>query len=133
MGCHHTGASLYAWNEEHWAPIDETSQPYYPNTTDMLADAAPHLPILEVPDNGLLVDYVTGPEMIDMFRANWDGRALTEPTSYSIGYHPVSFSETFFSRLDEALTEIDRHLATKGAGPVIYVRVSDLPRAYPRP
>ena len=56
--------------------------------------------------------------MIDMFRANWDGGALTEPTSYSIGYHPMSFSETFFSRLDEALTEIDRHLATKGAGPV---------------
>lgn len=129
----HAGASLYAWNQEHWAPIDETSQPYYPNTTDMLADTAPHLPILEVPDNGLLVDYVTGREMIDMFRANWNGGALTEPTSYSIGYHPVSFSETFFSRLDEALTEIDRHLAAKGAGPVVYVRVSDLPRAYPRP
>lgn len=31
------------------SPVDETTQPYYPNTEDVLADAAPHLGILEVP------------------------------------------------------------------------------------
>jgi hypothetical protein len=128
----HTGASLYDWNKEHWAPIDETSQPYYPSKDDMLADAAPHLSILEVPDNGLLVDYVTGAEMIQMFQSNFSGAALSTPTVYAIGYHPVSFSEAFFLRLDEALTEIDRHLVTGGTGPVIYVRMSDLARAFPR-
>ena len=129
----HPGASLYAWNQEHWAPIDETSQPYYPAEDDMLADRPPHLSILEVPDNGLLVDYVSGAEMIEMFRANWDGRALAGPTVYSIGYHPPNFSETYFQRMDIALTEIDKHLAADGAGPVVYARMSDLPKVFPRP
>src|SRR5205085_12120320 len=84
----HTGASLFDWNKTHWAPIDETSQPYYPAADDMLADRAPHLPILEVPDNGLLVYYVTCAEMIQMFRANFSGAALAEPTVYAIGHHP---------------------------------------------
>ena len=99
----------------------------------MLADAPPHLSILEVPDNGLLVDYVSGQEMIDMFRSNWPGgRALAEPTVYSIGYHPPNFSESYFQRIDTALTEIDRHLAVDGNGPVRYIRMSDIPRVFPR-
>jgi hypothetical protein len=130
----HPGASLFAWNQQHWAPIDELTQPYYPSTADILADAGPHLPILEVPDNGLLVDYVSGAEMIDMFRNNWtDGAPLDEPRVYSIGYHPPNFSETFFGRIDQALTEIDRHLASAGTGPVVYARVSELTKAFPRP
>ncbi len=129
----HAGAGLYDWNRTHWSAIDETSQPYYPAEDDILADRAPHLPILEVPDNGLLVDYVTGPEMIQMFRANYSGAALGSPTVYAIGYHPVSFSEGFFQRLDEALTEIDRHLVGSDRGPVIYARMSDLARVFPRP
>jgi hypothetical protein len=34
--------------------------------------------------------------------------------------------------MDGALTEIDRHLAVTDRGPVIYARVSDLVRAFPR-
>ena len=90
--------------------------------------------MLEVPDNGLLVDYVSGAEMIDMFERNWPERAALEaPVVYAIGYHPPNFSETYFSRIDTALTEIDRHLAVDGAGPVIYARMSDLPKVFPRP
>lgn len=127
----HAGAALYAWNQEHWSAIDETSQPYFPQTTDMQADAAPHLPLLEVPDNGLLVDYVTGNEMIEMLDKNWPNRgALAEPVTYSIGYHPPNFSESYFSRIDQALTEIDKHLASEGKGPIVYVRMSDLPKVY---
>ena len=125
------GAALYAWNQEHWSAIDDTSQPYFPQTTDMQADAAPHLPLLEVPDNGLLVDYVTGNEMIEMLDRNWPSRgALTAPVTYSIGYHPPNFSEAYFSRIDQALTEIDKHLASEGKGPIVYVRMSDLPKVY---
>jgi hypothetical protein len=124
------GAQLYPWNRDHWNPIGNTSQPYYPSQTDVLADAAPHLPILEVPDNGALVDYVTGQEMIDIFHANFSGDALPAPRIYSIGYHPVDFSEDFFSRIDTALAEVDHHLASDDLGPVIYARVSDLPKVW---
>ena len=127
------GAQLYQWNRANWGPIDESSQPYYPSTTDLLADAAPHGRVLEVPDNGALVDYVTAAEMIAMFRTNFDGHALTETRTYSIGYHPVDFSETFFTRIDTALAEIDGHLAADDHGPVVYARVSDLTKVYPLP
>jgi hypothetical protein len=126
-------ASIYEWNREHWAPIDETTQPYYPSKDDILADAAPHQPVLEVPDNGALVDYVTTQEMVEMFRVNFDGRALAEPKQYSIGYHPVNFSESLFVRIDGALTEIDKHLAVEDRGPVIYARMTDLTKAFPAP
>ena len=127
----HAGAQLYPWNKTHWSAIDETTQPYYPQTTDMQADAAPHLPLLEIPDNGALVDYVTGQEMIDMLNANWPQHgALAAPVTYAIGYHPVSFSETFFQRLDTALTEIDKYV--DGAGPIVYTRMSEMTKVYPR-
>jgi hypothetical protein len=126
-----SGAQLYPWNRQNWMPIDETSQPYYPSSTDILADAAPHLPVLEVPDNGALVDYVTAAEMIEMFHKNFTGAALTEPTQYSIGYHPVDFSEEFFSRIDGALTDIDKYLAADDHGPVVYARLTELTRAFP--
>jgi hypothetical protein len=68
-----------------------------------------------------------------MFRANYTpGRALAETKHYSIGYHPVNFSEAFFTRIDGALAEIDKHLAADDNGPVIYARMSDLPKAFPR-
>jgi hypothetical protein len=128
------GAQLYQWNRDHWAPFDDDTQPYYPSQDDVLADASPHLRILEVPDNGALVDYVSASEMIGMFRGHYTpGRALTEVKHYSIGYHPVNFSETFFTRIDTALTEIDQHLAATDKGPVVYARMSDLPLAFPRP
>jgi len=127
-------AALFSWNREHWMPIDETSQPYYPNVDDVLADAAPHVDVLEVPDNGALVDYVSTNEMVTMFRANYKpGQALAETKHYSIGYHPVSFSEEFFTRINGALVEIDKHLASHDDGPVIYARMSDLPKAFPQP
>ncbi|HUS32761.1 MAG TPA: hypothetical protein VMZ53_29875 [Kofleriaceae bacterium] len=126
-------ASIYEWNQQHWGPVDETTQPYYPSVDDILADAAPHQRVLEVPDNGALVDYVSAQEMIDMFRVNFDGRALTEAKQYSIGYHPVDFSESFFQRIDGALTEIDKHLAVDDRGPVIYARMTDLVKAFPAP
>lgn len=127
------GATLFAWNMENWAPIDERSQPYYPAADDLLSDAPPLAGVLEVPDNGLLVDYVSAPEMIEMFEANWSGVSLARPTVYSIGYHPPNFSELFFDRMDDTLTHIDQFLASADRGPVVYARLSDLARVWPRP
>nr|MDQ3370142.1 hypothetical protein [Myxococcota bacterium] len=49
---------LYRWNMANWTPIGDTSQPYWVSENDVLTDTAPTLPILEVPDNGAMIDYV---------------------------------------------------------------------------
>ncbi|MBI5482261.1 MAG: hypothetical protein HY906_25625 [Deltaproteobacteria bacterium] len=121
------GASLYAWNQANWATIDDLSQPYYPNVTDILTSVAPQVGILEAPDNGILADYVTTDEMVEIFQKNWDGTALTEPRALSVGYHPVSFGNPYYTNLDGALTHFDQHLASADAGPVSYATMSQLP------
>jgi hypothetical protein len=125
------GTTLFDWNAEHWAPIDERSQPYYPSTGDLLMTGESSVGGLEVPDNGILADYVTADEMIEMLRANWDGGALSEPRQYSIGYHPPSLDQRFFERVDGALDEVDRHLAVNGDGPIVYATLSEMVRVWP--
>jgi hypothetical protein len=127
------GVSVYDWNAENWAGITETSQPYYPSVQAIDQSGDDFIPILELPDNGALVDYVGGDEMIEMFEANWNGAPLHVPRAYSIGYHPDSFSESFARRLDEALTHIDGFLAVDGNGPAVYARVSDMVQVWPLP
>ena len=126
------GATLFQWNRDHWFSIDETSQPYYPSETDLLSASSPRVSVLEVPDNGLLVDYVSGAEMIDMFEQNLGSGILPAPRAYSIGYHPPNFSETFFARMDQALAAIDQNLHAADLGPVVYARLSDLVQVWPR-
>ena len=101
---------------------------------NLLAATPPRLLVLEVPDNGILVDYITAGEMIDVFTKNWTARpgALTEPRQLSIGYHPTTLARADLEvRLDSALAHIDRYLAKHGAGPVVYARMSDLTRVWP--
>jgi hypothetical protein len=127
------GAALYDWNQEHWVTIGDTSQPYYPSASDLLADTPPVVATLEVPDNAILVDYVTAAEMIEIFEANWPGGALERPTTYVFGYHPPNFDESYFARLDPALEHIDRFLAADDRGPAVYVTLRELPLAWPIP
>jgi len=115
-------STLYAYNEQNWPSIGDTSQPYYPAAS-----------ILEVPDNGLLVDYVTAQEMIDIFAANWSGTALGEPRVYSVGYHPPNFSEAYLKRMDEALKHVDQYLHSSDGGPAVYATLSGLVRVWPGP
>jgi hypothetical protein len=125
---------LYTWNMENWASIGDTSQPYYPSEADILLAGEPAIPVLEVPDNGILVDYVTGAEMIDVFNANWDREtALDQPIVYSIGYHPPNFVSEYRVRLTEALTHAEQFLASQDAGPVVYATVSEMADVWPRP
>ncbi len=125
------GATLYDWNRTQWESIDDTSQPYYPNEQDILSAEGPNLPVLEVPDNGILVDYVEGPEMTEIFDANWSGGPLAQPTVYQIGYHPSNFSDFFEAKIDFALDHADQFRASKDAGPVVYATLSDMVVAFP--
>jgi hypothetical protein len=122
------GYELYDWNMEHWQGITETSQPYYPLESNVTQpDANKGLPLLEVPDNGVLVDYMTGRDMNEVYELNHPGGGtLAVPTVYQIGFHPPSFSSEFLSYLDQGLAEVDQHRFDRDAGPAVYVTLSEL-------
>lgn len=118
---------LYQWNMLHWSAVDDTSQPYYPSVDDILSADEPTVGVLELPDNGILVDYVTIQEMVDIFWANWSGAPLTRPTAYSIGFHPSPYfpSDEYF-RMTGILAYIDQFLAVTDDGPVVYGLQSEM-------
>ncbi len=126
---------LYDWNKTTWSEIGDTSQPYYISEADIQKGGTPHVGLLEVPDNGALVDYVTGNEMKQIFDANWSGGALTEPKAYVIGYHPSNYANNpdYHTRMNAALYYVDDRLASRGAGPAVYANLSDLAKIWPQP
>ncbi len=111
---------LFNWNKMNWNPIGDLSQPYHPSATSTTTPAVPGLEVLEVPDNGSLVDYVSGEEMIAIFNANWNGEAVAAPKSYVIGLHPVNYDSYYHARMQMVLSHVDRFLARSDAGPVFY-------------
>jgi hypothetical protein len=123
---------LYTWNMSHWASIGDTSQPYYPAEADILSPGDPDVGVLELPDNGALVDYVTAEEMIAIFDANFDRTPLMEPRAFSIGYHPPNFSVLYQTRLRDTLFHVQDFLASYHDGPVVYARQSDMVQVWPR-
>ncbi len=127
---HEDNGVLYSWNRQHWQPIHDTSQPYFPSAGNPALADPPTLPILEMPDNGSLVDYVTGTEMIDIFNANWVGKPLLQPKTFVMGFHPVSYDQGFNQRIEKALVHIDQFLAVKGEGPVIYESASRMAKVF---
>jgi hypothetical protein len=126
--------TLYTWNMANWGPIGDTSQPYYPSEDDILSSAEPTLPILEVPDNAIMVDYVSVEEMVEIFEANWGGGPLAAPTSYMMGFHPaLSFGDDERLRVLGLLEHTDQFQAADGRGPVVYALLRDMPRVWTRP
>jgi hypothetical protein len=124
---------LYQWNRDNWATIGDTSQPYYPNDTDVLSFDEPTLSILEVPDNAIMVDYVTIEEMTEIFEANWDGAPLEQPTTYVMGWHPAaSFGDAEKARVDGLFDLTDQYLADDDLGPVVYALMRDMPAVWTR-
>jgi hypothetical protein len=122
---------LYRWNMENWGPIGDTSQPYRPSTTNVLTTAAPTLSLLEVPDNGVMIDYVTLPEMNGLFDANWNGEPLAAPITLMMGFHPsVNFAPADYMRVDGFLDYADKHLANRNLGPVVYITLGDSVAAF---
>jgi hypothetical protein len=122
---------LYDWTTTHWNGITETSQPYFP-LGDNPAEADPlrGIPVLEVPDNGVLVDYVRGEDMIVIYDLNHDGGPLEEPTLYQVGWHPPNFSNEYLARMEMALSHVDEHLFAEDLGPAVYVNISELTKVW---
>lgn len=126
----HNG-ELYRWNMENWNPINDTSQPYWVSASNVWTSDAPTLPILEVPDNGAMIDYVTLEEMNGLFDTNWDRKAFETPRTLMMGFHPAkSFSAFEGGRVDGFLHYADAHLASRGTGPVVYITLEDVVAAY---
>ena len=128
------GADLYSWNKEQWAPIGDTSQPYYPTEDSILpGGSGEKIPLLEVPDNGAMVDYWTVEEMKKILDANWTEGALAAPIQVSTGFHPAPeayYSKEEYDRLDAFFTYVDERLASKTAGPVVYIAMSDAAKVW---
>lgn len=124
---------LYRWNRQHWKAINDHSQPYFPDQFEPMSDGIYTIPLLEVPDNGSLVDYVTSNEMISIFSANWQGQSLAKPATYVFGFHPVSYNITFHKRIERTLNYIDRFLALNDDGPVVYETLSHMARVFRAP
>lgn len=128
------GKELYNWNMAHWAPIDDTSQPYYPSQTDVLASQpGADMTTLEVPDNGVMIDYVTSAEMSTIFDENWSsGTPLASPRTLMMGFHPsTGFAPDEYKRVDDFLKLADSHLASADLGPVVYTTLSDVTPVFP--
>lgn len=122
---------LYRWTMENWAPIDDTSQPYWPSQSSVLGTSAPTFAMLEVPDNGVMIDYVTLPEMTGIFDSNWNGEPISTPTTLMMGFHPsVNFTPAEYMRVDGFLDYADKHLANRSLGPVVYITLDDVVAAY---
>lgn len=129
------GKELYTWNMTNWGPINDTSQPYYPSMTDVLSTSpGANIATLEVPDNGVMIDYVSVDEMNALFDANWDGAPLESPRTLMMGFHPSGgFSPGEYGRVDAFLKYADMHLANRGLGPVVYISLVDVAKAFPAP
>ncbi len=123
---------LYSWNMQAWNPINDTSQPYWPSQTNVLASSAPTMNILEVPDNGVMIDYVTLPEMNGIFDTNWNGEPFPSPKTLMMGFHPATpgFSEAEYLRVNGFLKYADMKLASKHLGPVVYITLKDVVPAF---
>jgi hypothetical protein len=127
------GHELYDWTMAHWAPIDDTSQPYYPSQTDVLASQpGADMSMLEVPDNGVMIDYVSSAEMTQIFNENWDGTPLATTRTLMMGFHPSDgFIPPEVHRVNDFLSLADSHLAKDGLGPVVYTTLSDVTTVFP--
>jgi hypothetical protein len=125
------GKELYTWNMENWGPIGDTTQPYFPSQTDVLSSTAPTMSLLEVPDNGVMIDYVTLEEMTGLFDANWNGQPLETPNVLMMGFHPsTGFNRFEADRVDNFLDYADAHAAEFHNGPVVYITLEDLVATY---
>jgi hypothetical protein len=128
------GKVIASWTMSQWGPIDDASQPYYPSESVITAPSpGPNYSLLEVPDNGAMIDYTTLPEVEGVFDANWDGQhALTASRTMMMGFHPATgFTGDEYMRVDGFLKYADLHLANKDLGPVVYVTLSDVTPAFP--
>ena len=90
---------LFGWLSELWPTTTMLSQP------STLATST--TPLVEVPDNGALADYVSAQQMVEVFEANKDAflKDRTRSVVVSIGFHQET-AATFLPQLTSALQRI---------------------------
>jgi hypothetical protein len=87
--------------------------------------------LLEVPDNGVMIDYVAMVEMTGLFDANWNGQPLSSPSTLMMGFHPSpGLSRGEQTRVDKFLDYADDRHSSTHKGPVVYITLDDLVAAY---
>lgn len=90
---------LHGWVEDLWRGTTSISQPHEIDTESGW--------LIEVPDNGALADYMTGPEMVSVYEDNkeeWLANTRSE-IIVSIGFHQETAAK-FTPRVAEALDKI---------------------------
>lgn len=125
-----TSQPLYYWCQTNWSLMNDTSQPFYASQTNIQVAGTPRVNVLQLPNNGCLVDYVTSTEMISIFTSNWSSLPLSTPKAYVFGFHPPNFSTTLYNRLHPTCTHIEQYLAVDDKGPVIYETVSNMSKVW---
>ena len=116
----HEILQIFTFQEENWPEINGTSQPF-------IIKAPGGRTLVEVPDNGVLVDYVTIEDMERLFQELWTGDALVKPKVFSIGYHATNISNyVLFQRIDGILDLLDSFRLADGNGPVVYETVRNI-------
>ena len=83
----------------------------------------------------ILIDYISPDSLIAVFRANWNGSPIAYPRHFSTGYHPDSYHnwETQIGYLSCILDYLDDLLVREDTGPVMYIRMKDLPVIWKKP
>jgi hypothetical protein len=86
---------LHDWLYPLWKDITPLTQPYKIGK------------IMEWPNNGCLADYVTGEEMLEIFKINWEAFQKSEATQWyvSFGFHQETAAK-FIGRIQEAIVLI---------------------------
>ncbi len=95
--------NLYKWVQRKWGDIDTTTQPY-------TISREGELMVTEIPDNGILADYITGEEMFDVFKKNVElfNRNPSQTVYISIGFHQET-ADKFLDRIDTAIRLIEAY------------------------
>jgi hypothetical protein len=101
------------------AGLTQTAQPYR-----HLASG-----ILEVPDNGVGIDYQNSSQMNSALLANGAGGVLASPRMFQFMFHPHSVT-AYTTDMELALRRIDAVSYGFDNGPAVYVRLSDLRLVY---
>ena len=129
------GYLLYEWLMEQWGSVTTTSQPYWPSRADITVPATSTddaYPVLQVPGNAVMVDYLRTTELAGVFEENWGGGALEAPTVFHSGLHPTNFGSHYLRILDDALwATADEAMYDNDDGPVIYATAGEMVVVFP--
>lgn len=109
---------LFTWVDELWQGSTSASQPY--------ELATEHGPLLEIPDNGALADYVLADEMVAVFHGAREALDADpkKDVVVSIGFHQETAAR-YLPRVDDALDAILKESDDEGV-PVRFVTAAEL-------